>query len=117
MAYRYYKRDNINLYLAYAPEANVYKIGITKKHPKERLKQIGYFQKIELIHYCFCKVGYEKFLHVKLKSKNVKIGTFKEYFDLSSSDVEFVINFMNAKDKERIFMLNNYRILAPESGI
>lgn len=110
------RRDNINLYLAFVPEANLYKIGVTTKHPKERLKQIGYFPKIELVHYCSCKVGYEKCLHVKFKNNNVKIGSLREYFNLSESEVQFVINFMNSDNKQRLKMLNQTTYSHPKTG-
>jgi hypothetical protein len=103
--FTYISRKDVNIYLAYIPEKGYYKIGKTSKHPNERLKQLGYFSDVKLVHYCFCRGGFEKSLHFKFKDKNVKIGNLKEYFSLGKTDVEFIINFMNSHDNEKIRMM------------
>lgn len=75
-------------------DSDIYKIGHTSKDVLERMRYIKfYIQNIKLIAQTSCGVKQEKNLHNFFKSKNIAFYGFKEYFQLTPPEVDFIINY------------------------
>lgn len=78
----------MKVYLANQTGTNLYKIGITKKNPETRVKelQVGNAGTLKLIESFATKYGYkmEAAMHAHFRLKNVR----DEWFELEEDDVE-----------------------------
>lgn len=77
-----------NIYLAHARDTDLYKIGITKKDPAERLKQLQTGNANELVLVESFETGYdykmEAGVHAHFKMKKVS----NEWFTLTEDDLK-----------------------------
>lgn len=94
----------MSLYLMNVVGTDIYKIGYTTMHPKKRSYGVKYFVgEVKLIDYVFTDRKYESILHKYFKLQKVENG-FREYFKLSFSDVNFVLDFFKKIKKEEPIM-------------
>lgn len=96
------------IYLARQSNTDLYKIGITKKNPIERLKELqtGNAAEFELVHQFETKHGYkmETALHAHYASKKIK----GEWFLLENKEIDsFIQECQNKEDIMSILRNSN----------
>lgn len=100
----------MNIYLIRQDNTNFYKIGITKKNPKERISelQVGNANHITLIETFATKHGFkfEAVIHAEFKLNKVKDGG-SEWFELSNEHIDSFNDICIAKESLLDFMKNN----------
>ena len=94
----------MNIYLINQVETNYYKIGITKKNPEIRLKElsIGNPQELKFIVSFKTKNDFllERSLHAHYREKKVN----SEWFELSDEEVSLFIDECTKKEKNLTFL-------------
>jgi hypothetical protein len=86
----------VKIYLMQIGETDIYKIGYTSRDIKLRLNHLKfYISDIKLIDFVETDFSIEKHFHDVFKWKNIKIGSFNEFFKLDTKDLDYVYKIFN----------------------